>query len=198
MSSIDETHENTAGGPSESRTPSASEAMRNSPSIPEADVLRSLRNNTLAMEPPDSFSALEIDDESESNLLRDGGAGTTAKDISLCAAQLVGQELSDAVLSTPGQGGGVDKKDEYFVAANEGAISEYNAATPGVLTSPPVTQLMSPADVAGQLLASSKLASLRSPTTFPVFKAAVASAPILANPKCSGYFVEPVSPPLQF
>jgi len=51
----------------------------------------------------------------------------------------------------------------------------------------PPAHLVSPAELAAQLLANPKLAALRSPKA-----ASPISPPILTNPKCSGYFVEPV------
>jgi hypothetical protein len=68
------------------------------------------------------------------------------------------------------------------------------------------THLISPANLAAHLYANPKLAALRSQSfgsssSIPpspassaasLPKAPVVSAPIIVNPKCSGYFVEPV------
>ncbi|KAI0052194.1 hypothetical protein FA95DRAFT_1553891 [Auriscalpium vulgare] len=59
------------------------------------------------------------------------------------------------------------------------------------------TALQSPADLAAQLYANPKLAALRSPIVgmtpmAPRIDKSSISPPILMNPKCSGYFVEPM------
>jgi len=60
----------------------------------------------------------------------------------------------------------------------------------------PTTQYASPSDLAADLHSHPKLAALRAPPSLSMTgisgpRAAV-SPPILVNPKCSGYFVEPV------
>lgn len=56
---------------------------------------------------------------------------------------------------------------------------------------PPETTFISPVDFSAALNANPNLAALRSQA--PLSKvSSLISAPILANPKCSGYFVEPV------
>ncbi|KAI0032407.1 hypothetical protein K488DRAFT_78503 [Vararia minispora EC-137] len=90
----------------------------------------------------------------------------------------------------------------------ENAQSNVNGAMPVNAPPPPASStttttsgLQSPSDLAAQLYANPKLAALRGPMgmgMMPILtsnvrpdKASV-SPPILANPKCSGYFVEPM------
>lgn len=208
LSSIHENHEHSADPIAKSNSSTSAEATaRNTPLIPDAHPLRSLRNSASEMDPSQSFSALEIEDENESEPPRGAMhidlAGATPESISRQAAELIGQQLSDAVISTPRKGEAANKEnDGFFVAANEGTISEYSSAAAGPSISPPVTHLMSPSDLAGQLLANPKLAALRSPSLptntpqTPITRPTpTLSGPILINPKCSGYFVEPVSLP---
>lgn len=80
------------------------------------------------------------------------------------------------------------------------------AAGPGPAagqTSAVTSPLAHGSDLAAQLFANPKLAALRSPTTLggpggalgrPVAPPAVVAPPILVDNKCSGYFLEPVSP----
>jgi dual specificity phosphatase 12 len=86
--------------------------------------------------------------------------------------------------------------------AATGTIAESKpAAQVGEPPAPATGGLQSPADLAAQLYANPKLAALRSPSGMSmtpiqtagarVDKASI-SPPILANSKCSGYFVEPV------
>ncbi len=69
-----------------------------------------LRNSASETDPSQSFSALETDDENESEQPRTAMhidlAGITPEAISRQAAQLVGQQLSDAVKSSPSAGEG--------------------------------------------------------------------------------------------
>lgn len=97
-------------------------------------------------------------------------------------ARLIGRRLSNAVLTPVG-----DKKShETNGRESEGANQK------------PLTSLVSPADLAAQLYSNPNIASLRSlsgvasPTSIPKSTVPV-SPPILINPKCSGYFVEPMA-----
>ncbi|KZP33795.1 phosphatases II, partial [Athelia psychrophila] len=59
-------------------------------------------------------------------------------------------------------------------------------------TAPHAQPLMSAAELSAQLYANPKLAGLRTPSVMTPPPAPVESPPILVNPKCSGYFVEPM------
>ena len=63
---------------------------------------------------------------------------------------------------------------------------------------PPPPHLVSPAELAAQLHANPKLAALRGGMTPQATSKSGSpmSPPILVNPKCSGYFVEPVRDPV--
>lgn len=108
--------------------------------------------------------------------------------ISIGAATILGRRLSDAVLASPTD-----------------TPSPELSPPPPPETSPPAhppTSFISPSDLAAQLYANPKLAALRSPMsmTMTPFQGGRSSSPIqmpisspiLANSKCSGYFVEPV------
>ncbi len=135
-----------------------------------------------------SMSALETEDDDEIDL-----SGVTKTDLtptnnagvpSIDAATLLGRRLSDAVI----------------------ALSPSDTE-PGQPPSAPqngaeTTQFSSPGDLAAQLYANPKLAALRTPmgmgmtpiqTSVNRSNTSTSSPPILMNPKCSGYFVEPVS-----
>ena len=90
-------------------------------------------------------------------------------------AKLLGRSLSNAVL-TP-----VDDKTTHEPYTRE---AESGNERP----------LVNPAELTARLYSNPKLAALKSPAPTGIPKNAVPiSPPILANPKCSGYFVEPVS-----
>ncbi|KAK0461181.1 uncharacterized protein EV420DRAFT_1619645 [Desarmillaria tabescens] len=136
-----------------------------------------------------SMSALETEDDDDidlsaipkTDLTPTNNAGVPSID----AATLLGRRLSDAVIAMspsdtePGQ-----------------PPSASQNGTPGADT----TQFSSPGDLAAQLYANPKLAALRTPIAMGMtpIQANTArsnttiSPPILMNPKCSGYFVEPM------
>jgi dual specificity phosphatase 12 len=106
-------------------------------------------------------------------------------------ARMLGRRMSDAMLSSP-----VEIRNRSSEKGADQQDTSEDDRPPGPEHHPP-TYLVSPAELAAQLLANPKLAGLRSPmvmtplqslskTTSPI------SPPILMNPKCSGYFVEPV------
>ncbi|KAK0241705.1 hypothetical protein EDD85DRAFT_902245 [Armillaria nabsnona] len=134
-----------------------------------------------------SMSALETEDDDEIDL-----SGVTKTDLtptnntgvpSIDAATLLGRRLSDAVI----------------------ALSPSDTE-PGQPPSAPqngaeTTQFSSPGDLAAQLYANPKLAALRTPMGMGMTPIQInvnrssistSSPPILMNPKCSGYFVEPM------
>ena len=136
-------------------------------------------------------------------------AGTTAEDIPIDALQVLGRGLSDAVVT------GVN--DEKLVGQDEGNTTSFSSnglivnhyidpnTSRETMAEPQTTHITSSAELTPQLLANPKLAASRSPaarglqqnvpphTLSKQSPAFASSPPILINPKCSGYFVEPVS-----
>ncbi len=115
LSSIHENHEHSADPIAKSNSSTSAETTaRNTPMIPETHPLRMLRNSASETDLSQSFSALETDDENESEQPRSAMhidlAGITPEAISRQAAQLVGQQLSDAVKSSPSAGRGWQTK----------------------------------------------------------------------------------------
>jgi len=123
------------------------------------------------------------------------------------AAKLLGRRLSDAVI-TPASESIKDAPAILTGNVQNIGLSESSAtdtdATKTISQEPMTTHLISPTNLAAQLFANPKLAALRSPSfgssSIPVSSPPAAtqpkplvSAPIIVNPKCSGYFVEPVS-----
>jgi len=183
------------------------------PDIPPNHPLHSLRSISQQLSGESAMSTSALEDEDENfNELSSGNAlemkldltGATPQDLSIQASRLIGNRLSDSVISTPsevkqnpqsGTGG-----TPAFFTANGAAVAEVTSAPATEPT--PTTRLISPQDLAAQLFANPKIAALRSPPLTPSTsgsqpvisssKPAVNSPPILLNPKCSGYFVEPV------
>lgn len=206
MSSIDENTVKLTESPKKMNSSDSIE--RYVPLIPETHPLRSFRTSSEFLDRTESLSALEIDGEGdhETNGTQDARpdyinlTGITPEDITIQAAQMIGHKLSEAVISTPAdKPNGEGEAEGVFFTEKEGAINEYRSSSPTTTIDQPVTQFISPADLAVQLTSNPKLAALRSPTllTSPShsssFKPIPFSSPILVNPKCSGYFVEPVS-----
>ena len=130
----------------------------------------------------DSTSALDIEDESDSELISFPANPPSAeldlsKDNVTIDAHILGLPLSDAVTST------VTDDNVQPEAQSKGAGD----------ASLPVEHFIKPSELSLHLFANPTLAALRS-TNSPVSPSSVNSPPILLNAKCSGYFVEPVSP----
>ena len=94
-------------------------------------------------------------------------------------AKLLGRSLSDAVLTPAGDKPSLETNTREAEIGNE-------------------KPLVNPAELAARLYSNPKLAALKSPTGAtlsggPPKNVVPISPPILDNPKCSGYFVEPVS-----
>ncbi len=141
-----------------------------------------------------------------------GGGGGATDDSQqthdqLESVKLLGQKLSDAVI-TP-----VSKSNEEIGASsrsdNRGEKIGEGPSTTGASEAQGtrITNLPSPHNFTAQLSADPRLAALRSPSSgspasslshtplspiSPKPKAFAVSPPIIVNPKCSGYFVEPV------
>jgi dual specificity phosphatase 12 len=124
---------------------------------------------TNATEPSYEDSAIEDDSEEGSS------SYAASMQTRIETAKLLGRRLSNAVLTPVG-----DKK------ALEGSD--------GAPEKPQMTSLISPTDLAAQLYSNPKLAALRSSVGVGSSRinSSPVSPPILMNPKCSGYFLEPV------
>ena len=141
-------------------------------------TLRSMEHTSM-----DSTSALETEEESDTEL-NTFPANSSSKefdlskeDVSIDAAHILGLQLSDAVVSTI-----MDGKVQPE-AQSKGGNSTGDASLP-------VEHFIRPSELSLHLFANPTLAALRSASSPPVSP----SPPILLNAKCSGYFVEPVSP----
>ena len=145
-------------------------------------TLRNISHTSL-----DSTSALDIEDESETEsntFSANSSSKVINEDASIDAANILGLQLSGAIVSTV-----TDGKAQLEAHSKDGDAAE------GVLLpiEHPTTHFISPSDLSSQLFANPTLAALRSANS-PVSPNSVNSPPILLNTKCSGYFVEPVSP----
>ncbi|KAG6867672.1 hypothetical protein C0993_012551 [Termitomyces sp. T159_Od127] len=139
-------------------------------------------------------SALESDDEDPKY-----APEITSSDpveISHEAAKLIGRRLSDAVLSPVGEPG-----ESPLEALEKSKHAVSDSQVPQQTSEKLATTFISPSELAAELMTNPKLAALRaahpgSQNTNMTHAGAKApppqSAPILVNPKCSGYFVEPV------
>lgn len=147
-------------------------------------------------EDPLSMSALEIEDDGDNEVISNEKSGSPSKllpgsvdplsTLSIEAAKLVGRRLSDAVISTP-----LDNTNPFDASPSETMTNTTGASEP---VEYPTTHLTSSSDLTAQLLANPKLTGLRSPPSIvSASSRASMSSSILVNPKCSGYFVEPVS-----
>lgn len=133
---------------------------------PGGRALEEFRNAAHLEASVSSMSALEIEEDVEAEL-----AGPTPEDISVEASRIIGRRLSDAL--------------------NASLKPDENAEST-------ITQFIKPLDLVAELSSNPKLMALRTPGPISnqnngILKSvSVASAPILVNPKCSGYFLEPV------
>jgi dual specificity phosphatase 12 len=179
------------------KLPFASTSLTRRLSIPERPGLRgftSISNNP--SDPVGSMSALEDSDDEYTMPSIADTAGRISyfhnpTGMSDETAREIGRRMSDAMISSPaeiklGSEKGADRPDLPHDDLPAG--SEHY----------PPTHLFTPAELAAQLHANPKLAALRSPMAMTPLQpsstktATPISPPILINPKCSGYFVEPV------
>ncbi|KAJ7666010.1 hypothetical protein DFH06DRAFT_1268219 [Mycena polygramma] len=135
-----------------------------------------------------SMSALDTEDDSgpeDGPVLpapTNGHAPQHPSTQAFAAATRLGRRMSDAVYASPPE---VSPQGE-------------NPPETGATARPPTTHFSSSEDIAAQLCANPKLAAFRAPMMSPLTplsgppKASPVSPPILVNPKCSGYFVEPM------
>ncbi|KAJ6487779.1 hypothetical protein C8R45DRAFT_994291 [Mycena sanguinolenta] len=122
-----------------------------------------------------STSALETDDEPEDGPQQQDQLSASA----FAAAARLGRRLSDAVLASPAD----TSPPAPDANGADGATTRFSSAN---------------SDIAAQLFANPKLVPFRSPLISPLMSPLTGgpslpvSQPILINPKCSGYFVEPM------
>ncbi|KAF8889666.1 hypothetical protein BD779DRAFT_325060 [Infundibulicybe gibba] len=140
------------------------------PRRPPARVLPAIARG--GMEAALSMSALESDDSDP----EEGKSSDAAPMGVLEASKLLGRQLSDAIITTP--------PDAPY---GEGARPAQDDAKQPLTTTIDADLVM---HITGKLRSN----SLRSPPISPLspLKSQFISPPILANPKCSGYFVEPM------
>ncbi|KAK7061111.1 tyrosine protein phosphatase yvh1 [Paramarasmius palmivorus] len=199
------------GGPK--RQASAGERR---PSSGRSSGLRPFQNLTRTMMDSLSMSALETEDEeSDDETTPKRRHGSNANAESNQHIQL-GRRLSDAMMVSPPTLSPSAEVPETTAASATVKPPANPNPNPNTDPSPPqAPYFASPADLADQLNANPKLAALKSPVSItpdgitplqtqglgsssnavpsPVSRIAMPpSAPILINPKCSGYFVEPM------
>ncbi|KAH9478381.1 Dual specificity protein phosphatase MPK-4 [Psilocybe cubensis] len=126
--------------------------------------------------------------------------GTAAADISIHKSEILGRQLSDAVISTiDDRNAHLSRRNSHHKVPSDAAVVESPMELPDTTIEQP-SRLISPSDLSAQLFSNPKLAGLRSPTlpsqstlsNNSVKGSTPVSAPILVNPQCSGYFVEPM------
>lgn len=169
-----------------------------------------------------SMSALETEDDGEDSgndkisLNNSRTSGPPSRRPSLLSMDNIGRDLSDALdaaaAASSVEPSGTEEPSRTLHPVAEDRDSEGSS---GIDASSPQqqpqqqetqkqipvpissTQYASPADLAAQLNSHPKLAALRAPPSFAMTSITAPSKqpispPILMNPKCSGYFVEPV------
>lgn len=161
-----------------------------------------------------SMSALETEDDDDEivaekspNAKTKGGRSKSANDVTIQAAARLGRQMSVLAHSS----GELSPNDEQPFTTNLTSTTEPDYLTgsgPLVASPPPMSSTRSSSstsgfftanDLAAQLYANPKLAALRSPMPLSMTplqsgpkSPLPVSPPILANAKCSGYFVEPM------
>ncbi|KAG6856937.1 hypothetical protein H0H87_011923 [Tephrocybe sp. NHM501043] len=152
--------------------------------------LRNLPEFPRAEDGHHSSSALESDDE-------DAVGAPVGTDNSMAmsheTARIIGRRMSDAVLSPVSEPSASPLEMTHVLSEKPPPMSSAEKAHP--------TTFISPAELAAELYSNPKLAALRAPhhgpplpgtTPIQTISKVNQSAPILANSKCSGYFVEPM------
>lgn len=187
--------------PATSRRPSANDrgtsSRRPSMSFGARALMESFSMSSLSMSAL-SMSALDTEDDHESDDLKNGHTGDlpplrvdvkSSRSLSMSMEGL-GKDLSDtldaSVATDEGPSTGTATQSETVRVLSPVQDSQDTSKTGG---SP-----QPPLDLAAELHSHPKLAALRTPPSLSMTGIkSVVSPPILMNPKCSGYFVEPVS-----
>jgi dual specificity phosphatase 12 len=157
-----------------------------------------------------STSALETEDDPEPDMVETQHAADpppSAVDVqpsrpSVLSVEDLGKDLSDALdtASSTDEGPAVQSETVHVLPHESREPSLKTNGSPS--QAPPSTQYATPSDLAAELHSHPKLAALRMPPSLSMTgisgPRSVVSPPILMNPKCSGYFVEPVGVTCRF
>ncbi|KAF5379079.1 hypothetical protein D9615_005973 [Tricholomella constricta] len=165
-------------------------ALRKLNEIPHSD---DASHSTSALESDDEEALPDIETKSVS------GLAESPMGMSHETAKIIGRRMSDAVLSPVGE----IKESPLDSPTIVRHVSDDSQSSSSSAEKSLPTTFISPSELVAELYSNPKLAALRAPpgtphgagvgTTQSSSKSpAPHSAPILANPKCSGYFVEPM------
>ncbi|KAG2143057.1 hypothetical protein DEU56DRAFT_793264 [Suillus clintonianus] len=192
--------------PATSRRPSANDrstsSRRPSMSLSGRALMESLSMSSFSMSSL-SMSALDTEDDHESDEVEHAGdlppSGVDVKSVrsSSLSMEGLGKDLSDAldaaVATDEGPSTGTATQSETVRVLSPVHESKDALKTSGPPPPQPSTQYANPLDLAAELHSHPKLAALRTPPSLSMTGIRpVVSPPILMNPKCSGYFVEPM------
>lgn len=194
--------------PATSRRPSANDrgtsSRRPSMSLSGRALMESLSMSSLSMSSL-SMSALDTEDDHESDEPKNGQAVDFTPlrvDVKFLRSSSMsmdglGKDLSDAldasVATDDNLSTGTATQSETVRVLSPVHESQDTSKTGGTPQPQPSTQYASPLDLAAELHSHPKLVALRTPPSLSMTGIrSVASPPILMNPKCSGYFVEPM------
>ncbi|KAG1747403.1 hypothetical protein EDB19DRAFT_1687252 [Suillus lakei] len=194
--------------PATSRRPSANDrgtsSRRPSMNLSGRALMESLSMSSLSMSSL-SMSALDTEDDHESDEPENGHArdlpppGVDVKSMRSTSMSMegLGKDLSDTLDASVA----ADERPSSGTATQSETVRVLSLVHEGMDTSKtsgppppqPSTQYASPLDLAAELHSHPKLAALRTPPSLSMTGIrSVVSPPILTNPKCSGYFVEPM------
>lgn len=193
--------------PATSRRPSANDrpsSRRPSMILSSRALMESLSMSSISMSSL-SMSALDTEDDPESDGVENGHAndpppsGVDAKSTLPPSLSMegLGKDLSDAldaaVATDEDPSTRTSTQSETVRVLSPVHESRDISKASGPPPPQPSTQYASPLDLAAELHSHPKLAALRTPPSLSMtgIRSAV-SPPILMNPKCSGYFVEPM------
>ncbi|KAJ7269685.1 hypothetical protein C8J57DRAFT_318735 [Mycena rebaudengoi] len=173
MSALDDTETTDSPDVDATADPSAS-IQRPSSEPPRRPRLRPLISGVADL----SISALDTeDDPAEVEVEPSQMDSPLPPSNTFVAAAHLGRRLSEAVLASPG----------------DTSPAAQDAPAPAADAKPTTTHFSSSEDIAAQLFAHPKLAAFRTPlASLQGSPKQPISPPILMNPKCSGYFVEPM------
>jgi dual specificity phosphatase 12 len=194
--------------PATSRRPSANDrgtsSRRPSMSLSGRALMESLSMSSLSMSSL-SMSALDTEDDHELDEPNNGHASdlpplrVDVKSLrsSSMSMEGLGKDLSDAldtsVATDEGPSTGTTAQSETVRVLSPVHESQDTSKVGGPPQPQPSTQYASPSDLAAELHSHPKLVALRTPPSLSMTGIrSMASPPILLNPKCSGYFVEPM------
>ncbi|KAG6841496.1 hypothetical protein C0991_010354 [Blastosporella zonata] len=193
MSSIGAESSGSSGHiPTSRRSSGDKPSLQNVPEVPHAEG-RLHSTSALESDDEDPLSAPEMT-TSPVNIADDSVT------ISHETAKIIGRRMSDAVLSPLSE----SKESPLDTLEKARRISSDSQSPLPSHQKALTTTFISPADLSAELYSNPKLAALRAPHNAsplgtgvtamqPLSKVHHQSAPILANPKCSGYFVEPMN-----